>query len=140
MIEVPQKPYGRGGDREKRKSINFKVNGRSGIPACDAVRRFYVGLEGRDDRVFIDEPNVLMLRLEVRSIISCQVFDNRHFYSGLDILLGLVKSDNFHLRFRRPLKSSAVRSDSMTGRKDPRESSWKSSRLRWPSVWNDSYG
>ena len=65
---VPQRPYARPGDREQRNSIIFKVNGHLGIPVLDAIGKIYAGLEGRDDRVFVNEPGVMTLRIEVRSI------------------------------------------------------------------------
>ena len=76
MTMVPQRLYARTGDREKHKSIDFKVNARRGILARDAIEKIYVGLEGRDDQVFVDKPSVMMLRLEVRSIANCDIFDD----------------------------------------------------------------
>ncbi|KAF9644047.1 hypothetical protein BDM02DRAFT_1236542 [Thelephora ganbajun] len=64
MTMVPQRSYARAGDREKHESIIFKVNGRSGIPARDAIKKIYAGLEGRDDQVFVGKSSVIMLRLE----------------------------------------------------------------------------
>jgi len=77
MAMVPQRPYARTGGREKHRSIIFKVNGRSGIPARDAIGKIYVGLEGRDDQVFVDEAAVITLRLEVSSVVDCEVLGNR---------------------------------------------------------------
>ena len=73
MTVIPQRPYARTVDREKHKPIIFKVNGCLGIPARDAIRKAYAGLEGRDDQVFVGRPSVIMLRLEVRSIAGCDV-------------------------------------------------------------------
>lgn len=64
MTVVPQRSYARKGDRERQESIIFKVNGRIGIRARDAIGRIYGGLEGRDDQVFVDKCSVLMLRIE----------------------------------------------------------------------------
>ena len=77
MTVVPQRSYARTGDREKHKSISFMVNGRLGIPARDAIEKIYAGLDGRDDQVFVDKPSVMMLRLEVRSIADCEIFNDR---------------------------------------------------------------
>ena len=74
MAVVPQRPYAKKGGREKQRSIIFKVNGRLGIPARDALGRNYVGLEGRDNQVFVDEAGVITLRLEVGSVADCEVF------------------------------------------------------------------
>ena len=106
MDEVPQRPYGRARDREKCKSIIFNVNGCLGIPALDAIGKMYAGLEGRDEQVFVGQSKVIMLRLEVRSIVDCEVLGDRQFYSGLDTSLGLVKSDRFYPRYQRPLNIS----------------------------------
>ena len=76
MAMVPQRPYARTGGREKQRSIIFKVTGRLGIPARDALKRNYVGLEGRDNQVFVDEAGVITLRLEVGSVADCKVSDN----------------------------------------------------------------
>ncbi|KAF9784911.1 hypothetical protein BJ322DRAFT_1020554 [Thelephora terrestris] len=61
---VPQRPYARKGDHKGQESVIFKVNGRLGISLQNAIRRVYVGLEGRDNQVFVDKCSVLMLRLE----------------------------------------------------------------------------
>lgn len=74
MTLVPQRQYARTGDRDQHNSILFKVNGRLGIPARDAIGKIYAGLEGRDDRVFVDGPSVIMLRLEVRPVSDFEVF------------------------------------------------------------------
>jgi len=74
MTLVPQRQYARTGDRDQHNSIYFKVNGHSGIPARDAIGKIYAGLEGRDDRVFVGKPSVIMLRLEVRPVSDCEVF------------------------------------------------------------------
>ena len=74
MAMVPQRPYARTGGREKQRSIIFKVTGRLGIPVRDAIGRNYVGLEGRDDQVFVDDAGVITLRLEVGSVDDCEVF------------------------------------------------------------------
>ena len=74
MSLVPQRKYARTGDRDQYNSIYFKVNGRSGISVRDAIGKIYAGLEGRDNRVFVDKPSVIMLRLEVRPISDCEVF------------------------------------------------------------------
>ena len=62
------------GGREKQRSIIFKVTGRLGIPVRDALGRNYVGLEGRDNQVFVDDVGVITLRLEVGSVADCEVF------------------------------------------------------------------
>ena len=74
MAMVPQRPYARMGGREKQRSIIFKVTGRLGIPVRDALGRNYVGLEGRDNQVFVDDVGVITLRLEVGSVADCEVF------------------------------------------------------------------
>ena len=71
---VPQRPYGRSAEGEIRDSIIFKVHDNLGINARDAIGRIYGGLERRDDRVLVGKPNVMMLRLEVRSVADCDVF------------------------------------------------------------------
>lgn len=80
MTIVPQRPYGRKKRNDKQESIIFKVNGRLGITAQEAINQNYVGLEGRDNQVFVDKSSVFMLRLEVRSVVVYGVFlmtDNR---------------------------------------------------------------
>lgn len=62
------------GDRDQHNTIYFKVNGCLGIPVRDAIGKIYAGLEGRDDRVFVDKASVMMLRLEVRPSPDCEVF------------------------------------------------------------------
>ena len=74
MDWVPQRPYTKTGGRERHEPIIFKVDGRSGIPALDAIERTYTGLEGRDGQVFLDKASVIMLRLEVRHVAGCEVF------------------------------------------------------------------
>lgn len=72
VITVPQRPYAKTGVYEQHESLIFKINGRSGIPAQDAIREIYTGLEGRDDPVLVDGADVMTLRLEVRSITDCE--------------------------------------------------------------------
>lgn len=74
MTMVPQRPYPRTRDSKRHKPIIFKVDGRLGIPVHDAIAGVYAGLEGRDDRVFVNKPSVLMLRLEVRPIVDREAF------------------------------------------------------------------
>lgn len=71
MTIVPQRPYR---DNKNQESIVFRVNGRLGITAQDAIRKIYNGLDGRDDQVFVNKSSVFMLRLEVRSVDACEVF------------------------------------------------------------------
>lgn len=71
---IPQRQYARTGRREKHESIIFKVDGRLGIPALDAIERTYAGLEGRDGQVFLDKASVIMLRIEVRCVAGREVF------------------------------------------------------------------
>ena len=74
ITDVPQRPYARRGEHEQQESIIFKVSGRLGISVRDAIAKVYVGLEGRDDQVFVNKCNVLMLRLEVCSFANCAIF------------------------------------------------------------------
>ena len=74
MTIVPQRQYARKRGDKKQEVIIFKINGRSGITARDAMRKVYAGLEGRDERVFEGKCSVLTLRLEVRSVFFCEVF------------------------------------------------------------------
>jgi len=74
MTLVPQRQYARTGDRDQHNSIYFKANGRSGIPARDAIGKIYAGLDGRDDRVFVDKASVMMLRLEVCPFLIVRFF------------------------------------------------------------------
>lgn len=74
MTIIPQRPYGRKKDNKTQESITFKVDGRLGIPARDAIKKIYVGLEGRDNQAFAGKSSVLMLRLEVRSVVVHEVF------------------------------------------------------------------
>lgn len=73
ITPVPQRRYGRKRDNKIQDSIDFKVNGRSGITVQDAIRKTYAGLEGRDNQVLVDKSSVITLRLEVRSVL-CEVF------------------------------------------------------------------
>jgi hypothetical protein len=69
MTIVPQGSYAKKRRDKKQEVLTFKVNGHPGITARDAMRKIYVGLEGRDERVFEDKPSVLTLRLQVRSVV-----------------------------------------------------------------------
>ena len=77
MIMIPQRSYTRIGNCDKHNPIKFKVNGRPGIPALDAIRKSYAGLDGRDDEVSVGRPSVIMLRLEVCSTAGCGASDDR---------------------------------------------------------------
>ena len=76
VVVVPQRMYARAGKHDQHNSIYFRVNGRLGIPARDAIGKVYAGLEGRNDRVFVHEPSCMMLRLEVCPISDRGFFDD----------------------------------------------------------------
>jgi len=44
----------------------FNVNGTCGYPLVDALKERYTGLDGRDDKMFVDCTSYISLELEVR--------------------------------------------------------------------------
>ena len=66
---IPQKPYGHG---QKQWNfipsgyISFEVNGRPGMNMGDALRKRFMGLDGRDDLVLQDANRAVSCRLSVR--------------------------------------------------------------------------
>ena len=74
MTVIPQRLYAKKGNYNIQEPIMFKMGGRSGILARDAIDKHYAGLERRDELVFVDKSSVLTLRLEVRSVSDCEVF------------------------------------------------------------------
>jgi hypothetical protein len=68
---IPQREYIRSkrdnlNDEELQEVIRFSVKGRCGYPLEDALRERYAGLDGRDDKMFVDCKSSISLRLEVR--------------------------------------------------------------------------
>ena len=49
----------------EQREILFSVNGKCGYRLEDALKRRYIGLDGRDDRVFVDLEPTINIRLEV---------------------------------------------------------------------------
>ena len=57
--------------------IVFKVNGKCGYPLKDALRKYYTGLNGRDEKMFTDFKSSISIRVEVRLTLSMR-FDDGH--------------------------------------------------------------
>ena len=67
---IPQREYERQriyplSQRDLQEVIQFRVNGKCGYPLVDAMRKQYRGLDGRDDKMFVDFKSSISLRLEV---------------------------------------------------------------------------
>jgi len=68
---IPQREYKRQRTHalslsDLQETIVFSVNGKCGYPLVDALRKQYRGLDGRDDKMFVDFKSSISLRLEVR--------------------------------------------------------------------------
>lgn len=68
---TPQRKYvGWGTDplssHELQEIILFRVYGKCGYPLTDALKKQYTGLDGRDEKMFIDSKSSISIRLEVR--------------------------------------------------------------------------
>jgi len=66
---IPQREYDRPrtdplSQHDLQEIIRFSVNGKCGYPLSDALRKRYRGLEGRDDKMFVDSKTSISLRLE----------------------------------------------------------------------------
>lgn len=69
LIKVPQMAYGRGRrqwDFNQSKPISFSVNGRLGINMRDALRKHFVGLDGRDNLMLQNAAGAISCRFLVR--------------------------------------------------------------------------
>ena len=67
---IPQREYERRvtdplSQDELQEMILFRVNGRCGYPLKDALRSQYTGLDGRDNKMFINCKSPISIRLEV---------------------------------------------------------------------------
>ena len=67
---IPQREYQRQrthpvSQHDLQEMILFSVNGKCGYPLVDALRKQYRGLDGRDDKMFVDFKSSISLRLEV---------------------------------------------------------------------------
>jgi len=49
-------------------TILFTVDGKCGHPLEDALKKHYTGLDGRDDKMFVDFRSSISIRLEVRLV------------------------------------------------------------------------
>jgi len=49
--------------------ILFTVNGKCGYPLVDALKKQYIDLDGRGDKMFVDCKSYISLRLEVRPLV-----------------------------------------------------------------------
>ena len=77
---VPQRVYERMrtdplSTAELQELILFRVNGRCGYPLKDALEKRHTGLEGRDDKMFVDFKSSISIRVEVSSISSVRLND-----------------------------------------------------------------
>ena len=75
-VEIPQKVYDLGRRQwnfQRSGSIPFSVNGFLGVNMQDALRKYFTGLDGRDDLVFQNMAGAISCRFLVSffpSIIS----------------------------------------------------------------------
>ena len=72
---IPQREYERQRtdptpEHELQEMILFRVNGKCGYPLRDALKKQYTGLDGRDDRMFVNFKSSISIRLEVRPAAS----------------------------------------------------------------------
>ena len=79
---IPQREYDRQrtdplSHNELQGMIPFRVNGNCGYPLKDALRKHYTGLDGRDEKMFIDFKSSISIRLEVGLPLSAR-FDDGH--------------------------------------------------------------
>ena len=72
---IPQREY----DREKadplsqselQEVILFSVDGKCGYPLKLALNKRYTGLDGRDEKMFVDSKSAISIRVEVRPSAS----------------------------------------------------------------------
>ena len=68
---IPQREYDRQQTDplsvlELQEMIRFSVNGKCGYSLRDALNKWYAGLDGRDEKVFVDSKSEISIRLEVR--------------------------------------------------------------------------
>jgi len=66
---IPQRDYDRQrtdplSQHDLQEMILFRVNGRCGYPLVDALKKRYTGLDGRDDKMFVDFKSSISIRLE----------------------------------------------------------------------------
>ena len=74
---IPQREYERPrtdplSAGELQEIIPFSVNGTCGYPLNDALKKQYTGLDGRDDKMFINCKSSISIRLEVCLSASAQ--------------------------------------------------------------------
>ena len=77
---IPQREYDRQrtdplSSTDLRETIHFKVNGKCGYPLEDALKKRYTGLDGRDDKMFVDFKSSISIRVEVRPTSSVRFSD-----------------------------------------------------------------
>lgn len=82
---VPRREYDRSwiaplSRHELEETILFSVNGKCGYPLADALREQYVGLDGKDDMMFVDFRSDVFLRLEVRPSVPAGSNDGLDTY------------------------------------------------------------
>ena len=78
---IPQREYERQktdplSSSDLQEMILFKVNGKCGYPLKDALKKQYTGLDGRDDRMFVDFKSSISIRVEVRPALSMEFNDS----------------------------------------------------------------
>ena len=78
MACIPQREYDRRrtdplSQDQLQEIILFRVNGKCGYPLKDALKKHYTGLDGRDDKMFVDSKSAISMRLEVRLASSCAI-------------------------------------------------------------------
>lgn len=67
-IEIPQRIYKQGNrqwDFKRSEPISFSVNGLPGINMGDALRKYFTGLDGRDDPMFQNGTGAVSCRFMV---------------------------------------------------------------------------
>ena len=77
---IPQREYDRQrtdplSSTDLQQTILFKVNGDCGYPLEDALKKRYTGLDGRDDKMFVDFKSSISIRLEVRLTLPARFSD-----------------------------------------------------------------
>ena len=70
---IPQREYDRPRtdplpQYELQEMILFNVGGKCGYPLVDTFKKQYTGLDGRDEKMFVDSKSSISIRLEVRSL------------------------------------------------------------------------
>ena len=74
---IPQREYDRPrtdplSPEELQETIPFSVNGGCGYPLKDALKKQYTGLDGRDDKMFVNCKSSISIRVEVCPPTSAQ--------------------------------------------------------------------